>query len=429
MIRPGGIEFTVIPRPPTSRESPLAHECSVALAANAPLTPSGSDLPVMLTMRPQPRSSMPASRWPVSWRWRVKLSVSASSHCSSEASLPNGRLPPALLTRISTAPSASVAAQAICAGASGSMKSAAITAGRVPPAASISSPSSSSAASRRAVTASRAPSWASARAIPRPMPLLAPVTSAPRSFSSRSMAVIVLAAAYAHPHADAEGDRHGSVSGPSNCTAVDVAGFDPTLILALNLAGTFVFGLSGGIAAVRARLDLFGVLVLSAVVGLAGGMTRDLLIGTPPATFRDSRYLAAAAAAGLVCFFAKPALERIARSVLVFDAFGLGLFCVTGATKAIDFGVGAVPAVLLGAITGVGGGILRDVLLREVPTVLRHELYAIPALLGAGVLVAAQESGRSSAVVPVFAAAVCVGVRRVGLKYDVNVPIAPSERY
>src|ERR671927_2009197 len=191
-------------------------------------------------------------------------------------------------------------------------------------------------------------------------------------------------------------------------SAVDVPhGFDPTLILVLNLAGTFVFGLSGGLAAVRARLDLFGIVVLSAVVGLAGGITRDLLIGTPPATFRDWRYLAATAAAGLVCFFARPVLERIQRSVLVFDAVGLGLFCVTGATKALDFGVGPVPAVLLGAITGIGGGILRDVLLRDVPTVLRHELYAVPALLGAGVLVAAQANGSDSPVFPVVAVVVC----------------------
>src|SRR5213592_4300774 len=84
-------------------------------------------------------------------------------------------------------------------------------------------------------------------------------------------------------------------------------GFDPTLILALNLAGTFVFGLSGGLAAVRAKLDFFGVVVLAAVVGLAGGIVRDLLIGTPPATFRDWRYLAAAGAAGLTCYFARPA--------------------------------------------------------------------------------------------------------------------------
>jgi uncharacterized membrane protein YeiH len=132
---------------------------------------------------------------------------------------------------------------------------------------------------------------------------------------------------------------------------------------------------------------------------------------------------------GLICFFARPALERIQRSVLIFDAVGLGLFCVTGATKALDFGVGAVSAILLGAITGVGGGMLRDVLLREVPTILRHDLYAIPALLGAGVLVAAQESGSTNPVFPVLAAAVCVGVRLIGLKYGVNVPIAPSERH
>src|SRR5918911_5747459 len=121
-----------------------------------------------------------------------------------------------------------------------------------------------------------------------------------------------------------------SVSTPRDGTCfptMDVPhGFNPTLILALNLAGTFVFGLSGGLAAVRAKLDLFGVVVLAAVVGLAGGITRDLLIGTPPATFRDWRYLAASGAAGLACYFAWPVLDRIRRSVLVFDAVGLGLF-------------------------------------------------------------------------------------------------------
>jgi uncharacterized membrane protein YeiH len=213
-------------------------------------------------------------------------------------------------------------------------------------------------------------------------------------------------------------------------SAVDVPhGFDPTLILWLNLGGTFVFGLSGGLAAVRAKLDLFGVVVLAAVVGLAGGIIRDLLIGTPPATFRDWRYLAATAAAGLVCFFARPALERIQRSVLVFDAFGLGLFCVTGATKALDFRLGPVQAILLGAITGIGGGMLRDVLLRDVPTVLRHELYAIPALLGAAILVVAQKAGADSAVFPVLAVVVCVAVRLAGLRYGVDVPTAPRRRH
>ncbi len=204
---------------------------------------------------------------------------------------------------------------------------------------------------------------------------------------------------------------------------------DATLILVLNLAGTFVFGLSGGLAAVRARLDLFGVVVLAAVVGLAGGVLRDLLIGTPPATFRDWRYLAVTAAAGLVCFVAGRALERLERSVMVFDALGLGLFAVTGATKALEFGLGPVQAVVLGAITGVGGGMLRDVLLREVPTVLREGLYAVPALMGAAVPTVAQWAGSTSPAYPVIGAALCVAVRVVGHRYDVNVPLArPHER-
>lgn len=210
---------------------------------------------------------------------------------------------------------------------------------------------------------------------------------------------------------------------------MDVAeGFSPTLILLLNLAGTFVFGLSGGLAAVRARLDLFGVVVLSAVVGLAGGIIRDVLIGTPPSTFRDWRYLAAAAAAGLVCFFAGHVLERAERSVMIFDALGLGLFTVTGASTALQFGLGPVQAVLLGSITGVGGGVLRDVLLREVPTVLREGLYAIPALLGATVLVVGQQAGSTNPVFPVGGAILCVVVRLVGLRYGVNVPTPSADR-
>jgi uncharacterized membrane protein YeiH len=203
--------------------------------------------------------------------------------------------------------------------------------------------------------------------------------------------------------------------------------FSLELILVLNLAGTFVFGLSGGLAAVRARLDLFGVIVLATVVGLAGGIIRDVLIGTPPATFRDWRYLAAAAAAGLVCFFAGRVLERVERSIMFFDALGLGLFAVTGATKSLQFGLGPVQAVLLGTITGVGGGVLRDVLLREVPTVLREGLYAIPALLGAAVLVVAQALGSTNPLFPVVGVLVCVAVRLVGLRYGVSVPTSPGD--
>ena len=203
-------------------------------------------------------------------------------------------------------------------------------------------------------------------------------------------------------------------------------GFDPTVLLVLNLAGTFVFGLSGGLAGVRARLDIFGVAVLAVVVGLAGGITRDLLIGIPPQTFRDWRYLAVAGSAGVLTFVAHATLKRVERPILILDAAGLALFCVTGASTALDHGVGAVEAVVLGAITGVGGGVLRDILVRQIPVVLRTGLYAIPALIGAAVVVVASESGMHNLMFPVAGAAVCFAIRLAGIYFDINVPTASS---
>ena len=204
-----------------------------------------------------------------------------------------------------------------------------------------------------------------------------------------------------------------------------VEGFDATLILWLNLVGTFVFGLSGGLAAIHARLDVFGVTVLAGVVGLAGGIIRDLLIGAPPATFRDWRYLVAVGAAAGLCFFAGPALERVRRSVLILDAMGLAVFCVTGASKALGFGLGPVQAIILGAITGIGGGMVRDVLLGEVPMVLRRELYAIPALAGAAVVAVAHVAGSESGLFAVLGAGVCFLLRLTGLRYGLDAP-SPS---
>jgi len=203
-------------------------------------------------------------------------------------------------------------------------------------------------------------------------------------------------------------------------------GFDPTLILVLDLVGTFAFGLSGGLAGVRARLDLFGIVVLAAVVGLVGGITRDVLIGIPPATLRDWRYLAVVGGAGLVTCLAHPALERARRPVDVMDAAGLAVFCVTGAATALDHHLGAVEAVILGTITGIGGGILRDVLVREIPVVLRTGLYAIPAIIGATIVAAAHQAGHDGIVFPVLGAAACFLIRLAGLLFELNVPGAPS---
>ena len=195
----------------------------------------------------------------------------------------------------------------------------------------------------------------------------------------------------------------------------------------LNLAGTFVFGLSGGLAGVRKRLDILGVVVLAVVVGLAGGITRDLLIGIPPQTFRDWRYLAVAGGAGLVTFVAHATLRRLERPVLVLDAAGLALFCVTGASTALDHHVGTVEAIVLGAITGVGGGVLRDILIREIPVIFRTGLYAIPALVGSAIVVGAAKANSHNLAFPLVGAAVCFVIRFAGVYFDLSIPSAQGE--
>jgi uncharacterized membrane protein YeiH len=203
---------------------------------------------------------------------------------------------------------------------------------------------------------------------------------------------------------------------------------EPPLLLALDLSGTFAFALNGALTAVRAaRLDIVGVVALAMITALGGGILRDVLIDDlPPATFRDWRYLAVAAAGGLVAFGLSHRLERLAVSITVLDALGLSLFAVTGASKAVDFGVGAGQAVILGAVTGVGGGTLRDVLVRRVPTVLTSGLYAIPALVGAAITVATSRAGVYGIPAALVAAGVCFGVRMSGVWFGLNAPKPPG---
>src|SRR3954447_16105447 len=158
-----------------------------------------------------------------------------------------------------------------------------------------------------------------------------------------------------------------------------------TALLLLDLLGTFAFALNGALTALRvARLDIVGVVTLGMITALGGGTIRDVLLDRlPPATFLDWRYLAAAAGGGLIAFLFGRRLERLNTPITVLDAAGLSLFAVTGASKALDLGFGSVQAVLVGAITAVGGGTLRDVLIRRIPFTLTSELYAIPALIGA----------------------------------------------
>jgi uncharacterized membrane protein YeiH len=205
----------------------------------------------------------------------------------------------------------------------------------------------------------------------------------------------------------------------------------PTLLLVLDLLGTFVFALDGALLALRvARLDIVGTVTLGMVTAIGGGVIRDLLIGAvPPATFSDWRYLGVAAAGGLIAFLLGHRLERLSAPITVLDAAGLSLFAVTGASKALDFGLGAGQAVILGAITAVGGGTVRDVLVRRVPAVLQSGLYAIPAIIGAAITVATIRTEVFGPVTAVAAAAVCFLVRMVGVRYDLNAPRPPRRAH
>ncbi|MGW2814761.1 trimeric intracellular cation channel family protein [Streptomyces sp. NPDC001415] len=166
--------------------------------------------------------------------------------------------------------------------------------------------------------------------------------------------------------------------------------FSPSVQHALDLVGIFVFAISGALLAVRKNFDVFGIAVLAEVTALGGGLFRDLIIGAvPPAAFSDLGYFVTPLLAAVLVFFLHPEVERTQTAVNVFDAAGLGLFCVTGTTKAYDYGLGLTSSAALGLATAVGGGVLRDVLANEVPSLLRwdRDLYAVPAIVGSTMIV------------------------------------------
>ncbi|RBY91374.1 trimeric intracellular cation channel family protein [Blastococcus sp. TF02A-30] len=201
-----------------------------------------------------------------------------------------------------------------------------------------------------------------------------------------------------------------------------------TALLVLDLIGTFAFALNGALIAVRStRLDIVGVVTLGMITALGGGTIRDVFLDAlPPATFVDWRYLAVAAAGGLIAFFTGHYLERVYGAINALDAAGLGLFAVTGALKALDLGFGPAQAVVVGGITGVGGGTLRDVLIRQVPSVLSSGLYAVPAIVAATVVVVADALDVRGAVTLVGAAVLCFAIRMLGVHFDINAPFPPG---
>lgn len=199
------------------------------------------------------------------------------------------------------------------------------------------------------------------------------------------------------------------------------------LLSILDLSGTFVFGLSGAIAGVRHKADLFGILVLSFAAASAGGIIRDLLMGSvPPAAISQWQYIVAALLPGFVTFYMYPLLKRLNSPVLVFDAMGLSLFAVSGSIKAMEFHLNPLAAVFLGVLTAVGGGMARDVLVREIPAVLRTDIYAVAAVAGSTAVVLWVYAGLPTVAGAIIGGTLCFSIRIMSIRLHWKLPVAPN---
>ena len=199
-----------------------------------------------------------------------------------------------------------------------------------------------------------------------------------------------------------------------------------TLLYVVDLLGTFVFAAEGAMAAIAGGLDIFGVMVLSFATALAGGIIRDLLIGAvPPASIRNWRYAAVAFSAATLVFLTHPRVAKIpVMLILALDAAGLALFAVAGTQKALEYQIQPFIAILMGTITGVGGGTVRDIMLAQVPAVLRADVYATAALAGAAVMVIARKLRASPTLAAVLGGAVCFVLRMLAVWRHWNLPKA-----
>ena len=198
-----------------------------------------------------------------------------------------------------------------------------------------------------------------------------------------------------------------------------------TLTNVLDWIGTLVFAFSGALVGVQKRFDLFGVLFLAFVVAVVGGMARDLVIGAvPPVAITDIHYFLIAIAGGLIVFWWYPRMATLQRQILLFDAVGLSLFAVTGAQKAIDYGINPLMAAILGMITGIGGGMTRDVLAGDVPFVLRGDLYALAALAAGGTVALGHVLAIAPLTPMLLGGAICVFLRLMAIYRGWRAPVA-----
>jgi len=199
-----------------------------------------------------------------------------------------------------------------------------------------------------------------------------------------------------------------------------------TIILALDLFGTMAFAVTGAFKAIEHKADIVGIIILATITGVAGGTIRDIMIGHfPPHSISDPSYVAITAGTGVVIFFLYPKLQKHWNLFLKFDALGLGVFTAIGATFAYEvFGMNFLAMVLAGMVTAVGGGILRDMFVNEVPMVFVKELYASASFLGVVVfyvLLISKLNLETSAIASIIVTTI---LRLVAMKYNWNLPKA-----
>jgi uncharacterized membrane protein YeiH len=196
------------------------------------------------------------------------------------------------------------------------------------------------------------------------------------------------------------------------------------LLLTADFVGTLLFSMEGAGAAVHAGLDLLGLMVLAFATALGGGIIRDVLIGAaPPQSLRDWRYSATAFAGAALVFFLHPFIPLLSGNlIMVLDAAGLSLFAVAGTEKALLYKMHPLIAVLMGTITGVGGGTIRDILLAQVPAVLRSDVYATAALIGSAVMILSRRLRLPNTASAILGGSICFFLRVISVWRHWNLP-------
>ena len=206
------------------------------------------------------------------------------------------------------------------------------------------------------------------------------------------------------------------------------------LLYALDLFGTFVFAITGAFRAVKYELDILGVLVLSVFTGVGGGILRDVILGAyPPAVFTNEIYFLLCLAGGVLVFYSAPYVARWWNVVKIFDAIGLGVFAALGALKGYQHGLGPIGVVMMGTMTAVGGGVIRDILVSEIPAVLATDFYATAAALGALALWCCEKLGLGNEWSLLVAGCLTLALRLLAMRFKVglprvrNLPAPPAE--